>query len=222
MKGLAFIRKQPVLLRILGCTTTLNFFVMAIGAIEVTFMVRELAATPFRIGLVYSLRAIDGLTFGAVATCLTKLIGTARVIWVAMTVPGPFYLLMPLAQPGWGVLLFGAGLAAVSANLVLYNVAATSYPTARDPSSRAGACHRLVHVDLPGSHCSGWPVRRGAGVLGWGCAWHFFCAYWGCGAPLCSCSSSPFDGCAICLTAPSARSPAKGNKQRMSMLIHRT
>ncbi|MFI6759608.1 hypothetical protein ACIBF5_10785 [Micromonospora sp. NPDC050417] len=30
-----------------------------------------------------------------------------------MAAPGPLYLLMPLAQPGWGVLLYGVGLGAL-------------------------------------------------------------------------------------------------------------
>lgn len=126
-EGLAFIRRQPILMRILACTTTSNFFVMAAGGIEVTFMVRELGATEYQVGLVFSISAIGGLVVGAFASRLSKAIGNARIIWVAMAAPGPLYLFMPLAQHGWGVLLFGVGLAAFSANAVLYNVAATSY-----------------------------------------------------------------------------------------------
>jgi hypothetical protein len=126
-EGLSFIRGQPILRRILACTTTSNFFVMASGSIEVTFMVRELHASSFMVGLVFSISAIGGLTIGALANRLSTWIGTARVIWVAMAAPGPLYMLMPLARPGWGVLIYGVGLAAFSANVVLYNVAATSY-----------------------------------------------------------------------------------------------
>lgn len=125
--GLAFIRSQPILVKILACTTTSNFFVMASGSIEVTFMLRELHASPLMVGLVFSVSAIGGLAVGAVANRLSNSIGTARVIWVAMVAPGPLYLLMPLAQPGWGVLLYGVGLAAFSGNVVLYNVASMSY-----------------------------------------------------------------------------------------------
>lgn len=125
--GLRFIRSQPILLRILACTTTSNFFVMAAGSIEVTFMLRELHASSVQVGLVFSVSAIGGLVVGALAGRLSAWIGSARVIWVAMAAPGPFYLLMPLARPGWGVLIYGVGLAAFSANAVLYNVASTTY-----------------------------------------------------------------------------------------------
>jgi MFS family permease len=126
-EGLAFIRRQPILVKILACTTTSNFFVMASGSIEVTFMLRELHASSLLVGLVFSVSAIGGLAVGAVANRLSNWIGSARIIWVAMAAPGPLYLLMPLAQPGWGVLLYGIGLAAFSSNAVLYNVAAMSY-----------------------------------------------------------------------------------------------
>ncbi|MFI6263901.1 MFS transporter [Micromonospora sp. NPDC051006] len=125
--GLGFIRRQPILVKILACTTTSNFFVMASASIEVTFMLRELHASPVQVGLVFSVSAVGGLIVGALAARLSAWIGSARVIWVAMAVPGPFYLLMPLARPGWGVLLYGVGLAAFSANAVLFNVASTTY-----------------------------------------------------------------------------------------------
>ncbi|PWU49484.1 MFS transporter, partial [Micromonospora globispora] len=105
--GLAFVRRQPILLKILACTTTSNFFVMATGSIEVTFMLRELHASPPMVGLVFSVSAVGGLLAGATATRLARRLGSARIIWVAMAAPGPLYALMPLARPGWGVLLYG-------------------------------------------------------------------------------------------------------------------
>ncbi|MFD5418804.1 MFS transporter [Streptomyces sp. NPDC127069] len=126
-EGLGFIRSRPILLSILACTTTSNFFVIAKSSIEVTFLVRTLHASTLMVGIVFSVSAVGGLAVGAVAGRLSRRIGTARIIWVAMAVPGPLYMLMPAARPGWGVLLYGLGLAAFSANVGLYNIAATSY-----------------------------------------------------------------------------------------------
>ncbi|SCL48309.1 MFS transporter [Micromonospora peucetia] len=126
-EGLGFIRRQPILRSILACTTTSNFFAMASSSIEVVFLLQELHATPALVGLVFSVSAVGGLVVGVLADRLTTWLGSARVIWVAMAVPGPLYLLMPLAQPGWGMLLYGIGLAAFSANAVLYNVATLTY-----------------------------------------------------------------------------------------------
>ncbi|MEU5940079.1 MFS transporter [Micromonospora sp. NPDC047548] len=126
-EGLGFIRRQPILLSILACVTTSNFFAIATSSLEVTFLVRELHASPAMVGVVFSLGAVGGLVTGALADRLSRWIGSARVIWVAMAAPGPLYLLVPLARPGWGLVLYAVGLAAFSANAVLFNVAILSY-----------------------------------------------------------------------------------------------
>ncbi|MGW8397157.1 MFS transporter [Streptomyces lydicus] len=137
-RGLAFIRSRPILLAILACTATSNFFAIAKSSIEVTFLVRELHASSLAVGLVFSVSAVGGLAVGAVANRLSRRIGTARIIWVAMAVPGPLYALMPLATPGRGLLLYGFGLAAFSANVGLYNIAATSYQQHITPTHLLG------------------------------------------------------------------------------------
>jgi predicted MFS family arabinose efflux permease len=137
-EGLGFVRRQPILVKILACTTTSNFFVMAASSIEVPFLRRELHAAPLVIGLVFSAGAVGGLLTGALANRLSERIGTARVIWVAMAAPGPLYLLIPLARSGWGVLLFAVGFAAFSANAVLFNVAAMSYRQRITPAPLLG------------------------------------------------------------------------------------
>jgi len=126
-EGLGFIRRDPILVRILACTTAANFFVMATHGVDVVFLTRELHATPPQVGLVFSLGAVGGLAAGTVAGRLSRRFGTARMIWLSMIVPGPLYLLIPAAQPGPGLVLFGLGFAAFGANSMLYNVAAMSY-----------------------------------------------------------------------------------------------
>ncbi|MFD0563913.1 MFS transporter [Kitasatospora saccharophila] len=126
-EGLAFVRREPVLRSLLICTSVSNFFVMATSSIAVTFMLRELSAPPAAVGLVFSLGALGGLLSGALAHRIAARVGTARIIWVSMLAPGPLYFLMPLARPGWGLALYGIGLAALSANAVMFNTASVSY-----------------------------------------------------------------------------------------------
>lgn len=126
-EGLTFVRKQVILQKLLICTSISNFFVIATSSIAVTFMLRELHAPAAAVGLVFSLGAVGGLLSGAFAHRVSARVGSARIIWVSMLVPGPFYFLMPLAQPGWGLALYGVGLAALSANVVMFNTAALSY-----------------------------------------------------------------------------------------------
>jgi MFS family permease len=126
-EGLSFVLGHPVLRRLLACSATNNFFVMAMTGIQVVFLVDELHASPLVVGLVFSLGTVGGLLTGLCARRLAARIGSARVIWVAMTAPGPLYLLMPLATPGWGLCLYAVGLTALSANAVLYNSAMGAY-----------------------------------------------------------------------------------------------
>ncbi|MFI7429425.1 MFS transporter [Micromonospora sp. NPDC049836] len=137
-EGLGFIRREPILVKLLGTTSAANFFVMAASSIEVPFLRRELHAAPVVVGLVFSAGAVGGVVAGALAARVARRLGTARVIWVAMAAPGPLYLLIPLARPGWGVLLFAAGYAAFSANTVLFNVAAVSYRQRVTPAGLLG------------------------------------------------------------------------------------
>ncbi|MEO3810972.1 MFS transporter [Sphaerisporangium sp. B11E5] len=126
-EGVAYVRGQRVLLALLLCTSTINFFVMANTSIQVVFLLRELHASPTAIGFVLSASAVGGLTAGVFARRLAARFGTARIIWLAMLVPGPLYLLMPLATPGWGIAWYAAGLAALAANSTTFNIAALSY-----------------------------------------------------------------------------------------------
>ncbi|MEV7780028.1 MFS transporter [Kitasatospora sp. NPDC088351] len=126
-EGLTFVRREPVLRRLLICTSVTNFFVTATYSIAVTFMLRGLDASPAAVGLVFTLGSVGGLLTGAFARQISDRVGSARIIWVAMLVPGPLYLLMPLAMAGWGIVLYAVGLAALSANSTLFNTASISY-----------------------------------------------------------------------------------------------
>ncbi|MGW0207539.1 MFS transporter [Streptomyces sp. NPDC003233] len=126
-EGLAFVFRHPILRPLLACTSVSNFFVMGMNSVEILFLVRELHASSTVVGLVFAAGSVGGLITGALADRLAERVGSARIIWMAMAVPGPFYLLMPLARPGWGILLYAAGMTAFSANVVLFNATATSY-----------------------------------------------------------------------------------------------
>ncbi|MFJ4439691.1 MFS transporter [Streptomyces sp. NPDC088923] len=142
--GLGFVLGHPLLRRLLATSSTSNFFVMGMTGIEILYLVDELEASPFVVGLVFTVGTIGGLVTGLLAPRLTERIGTARVIWVAMAAPGPLYLLIPLATPGWGVVLYAIGLTAFSANTVLYNAAEASYRQRITPPELMGRANASV------------------------------------------------------------------------------
>lgn len=126
-EGLSFVVKHPILRRIVACTGTANLFGSAFQAVEIVFLVRILHTKPVVVGLLYSLGAIGGLVGGLTAGWFAKKVGSARIIWASILVPGPFYVLIPLAGPGWGTLMFAAGNFFFSFAVLLYNTAQLSY-----------------------------------------------------------------------------------------------
>ena len=144
VEGLRFVVGHPIMRSLLACSSTANFFSMAITSIEIVYLVENLRASSWAMGLVLTVGTVGGITTGLLARRITERIGSARVIWVSMLVPGPLYLLIPLSRPGWGVLLYAIGLAAFSANAVLYNVAETSYRQAVCPPEMLGRMNASV------------------------------------------------------------------------------
>lgn len=126
-EGLTFVRRRPILRHLLVCTSVSNFFVTAANSIAVTFMLRDLHASAGAVGVVFTLGSVGGLITGAFARRISARVGSARIIWVSMLVPGPLYFLMPLSLPGWGIALYAIGLAALSANSTMFNTASLSY-----------------------------------------------------------------------------------------------
>src|SRR6266700_3861640 len=126
-EGLSFVVKHPILRKIVACTSTANLFGSSIQAVEIVFLVRVLHATPALVGLLFSLGAVGGLVGGLTAGWFAKTFGSARIIWASLLLPAPLLVLIPLATPGWGTLLFAVGNIVFSLTSLLYNSAQVSY-----------------------------------------------------------------------------------------------
>lgn len=126
-EGLSFVIKHPILRKIVACTGTSNLFGSCSQAVEVVFLIRTLHAHPGVVGVLFSLGAVGGLVGGLTAGWFAARIGSARIIWVSILLPSPLYVLIPLAGPGWGTLLFAVGNFAFSFSALLYNTAQVSY-----------------------------------------------------------------------------------------------
>jgi MFS family permease len=142
--GLSFAFREPILRKIVACTSTANLFGSMIVALEIIFLVRVLGVRPAYTGLVFALAALGGVAGGAASGPLSRWIGSARIIWVSILGLGPAALLIPLAQPGPGVLLYVAGWASYAFSGVLYNVAQLSYRQAICPPELLGRMNAAV------------------------------------------------------------------------------
>ena len=150
-EGLLFVVRHPILSRIVGCTGTANFFTSVYGSVEIVFLVRTLHASPVVIGIVYSLAAVGGVIGAGIANTLARRLGSARIVWLSLTVTGPFVLLGPAAFPGWGVLLAAAAIFSLGLGAVVYNVAQVSYRQSICPPALLGRMNASVRFIVWGT-----------------------------------------------------------------------
>lgn len=150
-EGLGFVLRHPVLAKVVGCTGTANFFSGMSGAVEVVFLVRVLHAGSAVVGLVFGLSAVGGLLGAATSGWISRRVGSARTIWLSLSVTAPFALLGPLAFPGWGVLLLTAAAAVTSFGAVVYNTAQVSYRQAITPARLLGRMNASVRFVVWGT-----------------------------------------------------------------------
>ncbi len=142
--GLGFVLREPILRKIVACTGTANLFASMGTALEIVFLVRVLHVRPAVTGLIVALAALGGVAGGSSSQWLARRIGSARIIWLSTLAFGPVGLLVPFAQPGWGVLLFVAGWFGFSFTGVVYNVAQLSYRQAVCPPQLLGRMNAAV------------------------------------------------------------------------------
>lgn len=174
--GIPYVIREPVLRSLLVATCVSNFFVIASWSIEVTFMLRTLHASSSEVGLVFTAGSLGGLVTGAFANKIASWAGTARVTWLSMAAAGPFYLLMPLAEPGWGLTLYAVGLTAMSASVTMFNAGAITYRQLTCPASllnRVNAVYLWISYGvIPIGSLFGGLLGAQAGLRPtiWGCA----------------------------------------------------
>jgi len=143
-EGLKFVLRHPILRSIAACTGTANLFSAMAFALEIIFLVRVLHVRPAYTGLLIAAGSLGGVVGGILSARLTRLIGSARIIWFSMLVIGLPQLIVPLAEPGWRVALFPVGFAAFSFSGVVYNVAQVSYRQAICPPRLLGRMNAAV------------------------------------------------------------------------------
>lgn len=160
-EGLRYVAKHRVLRRIVACTATANFFNGISSSVLVLFLVADLHADPAQIGLTFSLGSLGGVAGGVVAPRLARRFGSARMLWMSKAGLGWIMLAIPLARPGWGLLLVSLGQFVGSISAITYNVAQVSYRQSVTPPHRLGRMNASVRWVIWGT------LPLGALMGGW-------------------------------------------------------
>jgi predicted MFS family arabinose efflux permease len=126
-QGLRFLLREPILRKATAWSGTANFFVIMVETLGPLFLVRTDHVRPAYVGLLLALAATGGVAGGLLSNALGRRIGSARVVWLSVTIltlPG---LLIPLAGPGWRALLFALGWISWTFGATVCNVSLMSY-----------------------------------------------------------------------------------------------
>lgn len=126
-EGLDFLLHQPLLRRIVLCTTLSNGASAVSGVLFVLFVIRDLGLTETTLGLVLAVGAAGGLLAALTVTRIARVIGEGRSIPVFALLFGPFTALTPLATELPAVPALVVGSFGVSFSAVAYNVIQVSF-----------------------------------------------------------------------------------------------
>jgi MFS family permease len=137
-EGLAYVLHEPILRKAVAWSGTANFFVIMVETLGPVFLVRTIHLRPAYVGVLLALGAVGGVVGGFTSKPLARRIGSARISWLSMTVftlPG---LLIPMARPGWWMLLFAVGWTSWAFGSTLCGIALVSYQQATCPAELRG------------------------------------------------------------------------------------
>jgi Na+/melibiose symporter-like transporter len=128
--GLGYVVREPILRRAVAWSGTANFFVVMVETLGPVFLIRTVHLPAAYVGMVLALGAVGGVVGGITAQPLIRRIGSARISWLSMTVFSLPGLMIPLAAPGWRVLLFATGWIAWTFSSTVCGIALVSYQQA--------------------------------------------------------------------------------------------
>lgn len=128
-EGLAWVFRQPLLVRIVLCTAIGNLLSALVFTMMPLLVLRELGLSPAIYGLIGSAGAVGGLLGASLSGRIQKWIGEGHAIPVAQLIYAASLFLPPLAAflPGVAIPLLIVGEFLLSFSVLVYNIAQVSF-----------------------------------------------------------------------------------------------
>lgn len=105
-QGLAHLWADRLLRTLAWATASINLFLTAMGAIEVVFLVRNVHAPAYWIGVLFALAGLGGVIGSVSANRLSRRFRLERLARIAVVATAPAALLIPLTSHGPGMVFF--------------------------------------------------------------------------------------------------------------------
>lgn len=160
-EGLSFVLRQPLLRRIVLCTTLSNTAAAVSSVLLVLYVLRDLGLTEATLGLVFSVGSVGGLAAALTVTRVARVIGEGRTIPAMALLTVPFAALTPLASQVPPVPALALGAFGVSYGAVGYNVIQVSFRQRMCPRPLLGRMNASIRFIVWGSM----PIGAFAGGL---------------------------------------------------------
>lgn len=149
-EGLAFVGRNRILRATAITSAAGNFSFAVASAVSFIFMVRELHLSAAALGIIIAAGSVTVMAGAALTPWLSRLVGSARVIWLSLAVTGPLTLLAPLAQPGWLVALMIASIAAGELGQIIYAITNVSLRQRLCPDHMLGRVNATMRFLIMG------------------------------------------------------------------------
>jgi MFS family permease len=193
--GLAFVRRDPYLVSLVGFAAIYNLFAQWIMVLFTVHAVRELGLTAGHLGVIFSLGAIGAVCGAALAPASVRRLGAGRVLIACAAVECVALAALPVVDRSWGTPVIVSALigvfAANGAGTSLSSVVALTLRQLRTPD------HVLGRVNATMRWISYGVIAIGAGIggvvgeligtrmgLALGCAGTFLTVVWVSASPL--------------------------------------
>lgn len=152
--GLKFVFGNTILSRITIATGLFNLFGLAMEAIYILYVTRELTLSPFVLGLIFTMSGVGAMAGAAVAGKVAEKLSLGKTLVLSLALAGVFYLLVPVSS------LFPTTLAIITlmaaqfidaAMIVIYNINQRSLRTAITPDHLQGRMNASLRFIIFGS-----------------------------------------------------------------------
>lgn len=126
-EGCRYVARHPVIRPCVIWATAVNFVCGALMALTPLYLVRQLHARPFVVGLVYAAEGAGTLLGATITPRLERRVGSARSVLLAAATMPLTVVLMPAAFPGWGISLYALGNLAFAGAVVIGSILARTH-----------------------------------------------------------------------------------------------
>ncbi len=140
MEGIAFMRSDPLLLRLAIVLGIANFIATAMVTIEVLFAQDVLAISASSYGLVLSVAALGAITGSLLAPRFVAMLGTQPCLYLSIATWGIGYAAIGLSHSGYAMAI---ALFFVMAAAMLWNVITVSWRQRRIPAELLGRVNSI-------------------------------------------------------------------------------